>query len=59
MIKGKTSISPHGKGKAIYIPQSILLDSGFPFSEKERENLVIEIRGTELVIRARAKNEEI
>jgi len=55
--KGKTSIRQQGDGKGIYVPADLLKDSAMPF--KEDQELVIEIRGSELAVRARGKNEEI
>ena len=59
VLKSKTSVRDHGNGKAIYLPQDLQKDSSFPFTEKEAEDLIIEIRGKELVIRARGKNENL
>jgi antitoxin component of MazEF toxin-antitoxin module len=55
--KKRTSIQEHGNGKAIYLPADIISDSGFPFTEKDYSDLVIEIRGKELVVRIRSKDE--
>lgn len=59
VVKSKTGIKELGSGKGIYVPAALLKDSNFPFSEKEADDLIIEIRGKELVVRLRGKNEEL
>lgn len=59
VVKAKTGIKELGSGKGIYCPAALLKDSSFPFTEKEGDDLVIEIRGKELVVRVRGKNEEL
>ncbi|MFA6462359.1 MAG: hypothetical protein WCV90_08925 [Candidatus Woesearchaeota archaeon] len=59
VLKGKTSVQEHGNGKALYLPVDLLKDSAFPFTLKDVSDLVIEIRGKELIIRLRGKNEEL
>lgn len=59
VVKSKTGIKELGSGKGIYVPAALLKDSTFPFTEKESDDLIIEIRGKELVVRLRGKNEEL
>lgn len=59
VLKKRTSIQEHGNGKAIYLSLELMKDSAFPFTEKDAEDLVIEIRGKELVVRVRGKTEEL
>lgn len=55
--KAKIKVFDIGKTSAIYIPQSLRKDSLYPFSEDEEKNLVIEIKGKQLIVRTCREDE--
>jgi len=50
MKKEMTRIINWGASKAIKIPYALLVDSAFPFQEKDYDMLSIEIVGNKIVI---------
>lgn len=57
MLKAKTKQVEYGGAKALLLPSKIKQDSMFPYTETELEDLIIEIRGEELIIRKPSKGE--
>lgn len=55
-IKEKTRIFPVGGSKVANIPAGLRTDSAYPFKNEDDE-LIIEIRGKELVIRQKSPDE--
>lgn len=48
-----------GQAKAVYMPSKIRNDSSYPFTEEQEQDLVMEIRGKSVIIRAKTENDII
>ncbi|MCA9496830.1 MAG: hypothetical protein KC589_07830 [Nanoarchaeota archaeon] len=57
--KAKVKVFDIGQAKAVYVPSKLRGDSLYPFSESEEQELVMEIKGNTVLIRAKRENEII